>query len=200
MAMTSIDYRDQLLSLLPRGRAWTRSLFSMMAALMHAIGDEFSRVEQRADDLQEESDPRTTVEMIDDWERALGLPDACSNTIAPTLEERRAAVVGKYLGVGGHNIPYLISVASRMGFEVSIIDKITPYHYEIVVPGVEAQRLSVGVGAGHQVGSPLRSYGNEQALECAFMRLNQAHTVPTFTYGAAADYSITYNYEVQRHA
>jgi len=199
--MSAIDYRDQLLNLLPRGLAWTRSVTSVMAALMHAVGDEFARLHQRALDLLEESDPRTTTELLPDWERNLAVQDRCSNDVDPSIEERRAIVTGNYLGIGGHNIPYLISVASRMGFDISIVDGVTPHHYEIVVPGVEVQRLSVGVGPGHQVGEPLRTYGTEKTLECIFMtKLNQAHAVPTFTYGAAADYSITYDYEVQLNA
>jgi len=201
MAINATNYRDMLLNLLPRGIAWARSVTSNMASLMLAIGDEFARLHQRALDLLEESDPRTATEMLPDWERNLADQDSCSNEVAASIEERRAVVTGNYLGVGGHNIPYLISVASRMGFDITIVDGVIPNHYEILVPAVEAQRLSVGVGPGHQVGEPLRTYGAEKALECIFIsKLNQAHAVPTFTYGAAADYSITYNYEVQRNA
>lgn len=200
MGMTATDYRDQLLNLFPRGRAWARDITSTLAMLCHAIGDEFARLDQRAEDLLEEYDPRTTTELIGEWESALGQPDGCSNTANPTITERRAAVVGRYLGVGGHNIPFLISVALKMGFVITIIDKITPHHYQIKIPGTEINRLSVGEGSGHQVGGPLVIHGDEQALECVFMRLNQAHAVATFTYGALEDYSITYTYEVQKNA
>lgn len=184
MGISAEDYRDQLLNLFPRGRAWARNITSTMAKLCHAIADEFARLDQREDDLMEEADPRTSSELLTDYERVLNLPDTCSNTINPTIEERRAAVVGRYLGIGGHNIPYLISVASRMGYTIDIIDKVTPHHYEINVHDVPITRLSVGEGAGHTVGTALRTYGDEQALECVMMRLNQAHAVPTFTYEA----------------
>jgi len=200
MGITVESYRDALLNLLPRGRAWARDITSTMAALMFAIADELFRVHGRAADLLQETDPRTTTEMIDAWERVLGLPDECSNTVSPTIDERRAAVVGRYLGVGGHNIPYLVSVASRMGFAITIVDKVTPHHYEIKVPGVTVTTLKAGAGPGHRAGYPLRIYGTEIALECVIVRLNQAHAIPTFTYNAAQDYSYTYNYEVQRYA
>ena len=200
MGLTAADYRNQLLNLLPRGRAWARDITSTMAAFMHAIGDEFALLHERARVLiEEESNPLSAVETIDDWEKSLGLPDACSSA-APTLAERQAAAAGRYYGNGGHSIPYLIDVALQMGFVITIVDKVTPHHYEVKVPGVEAVRLSVGEGPGHTVGEPLRTYGDEIALECVLMRLHQSHTVATFTYGGTESYSVTYTYQEQNRA
>jgi len=200
MAINASNYRDQLLALLPRGRAWTRDITANLAAFMHAIGDAFYALHQRVMLLIEvESNPAKAVELLPEWEAAHGLPDTCSNA-SPTIAERQAAVAGRHYGNGGHNIPYLVEVAKQMGFTITIADKVTPHHYEIKVPGVEATVWSVGEGAGHSVGEPLRTYGDEKALECVFMRLNQAHAVPTFTYGATEKYSITYTYKEQLYA
>ena len=41
--------------------------------------------------LIDESDPRSTLEMLNDWERAFGLPDSCTDA-ADTLAERQNAL------------------------------------------------------------------------------------------------------------
>lgn len=92
------DYRWRGLALLPPGRAWPR--FGLLGTLVQALTDEFSRVARRARDLVEEADPRTTRELLTDWERVLGLPDCSAPT---TLQGRRDAATAKLRAALGHD-------------------------------------------------------------------------------------------------
>lgn len=196
MGMTADDYRRQLAALLPPGPAWPRAADTTLGRLLAAFADEFARVDARAADLLEEIDPRTTIELIADWERVTGLPDACVN-VAQTLQERRNAVVARLTALGGAHFQYWIDLAASLGFTAVITDSVTVHHWELAVTNFEAQRLSVGEGPGHQVGEPLRSYGaDDLALECLVLRLHPAHAVVTFTYGATGSYSVTYTKEL----
>lgn len=87
------------LDLLPRGLAWDREdpqLLAIVAAQM----TELSRVDLRAEALEDELDPHKTFALIEDWLTELGLPECAP---LETLEAKRAAVLAKLLAEGGHN-------------------------------------------------------------------------------------------------
>jgi hypothetical protein len=75
------DYAQMLLSLLPQGVAWSRDVGTVMVRGLWGLAQYWGFVDGRAADLLErESDPRQTVELLPDWERAWGLPDRASPT------------------------------------------------------------------------------------------------------------------------
>ena len=73
----SADYLSQLLALQPPGAALPREPESVWVRLLAALADGFERVDARSNDLVRESDPRSCIELITDWERVCGLPGAC---------------------------------------------------------------------------------------------------------------------------
>lgn len=84
-------YRRALQALLPPGSIWRRDLNGILAELLLAAGDEMARVDARGVDLLNEADPRTTKELLPDFERVLGLPST------GTLDARRAIVTALLL-------------------------------------------------------------------------------------------------------
>lgn len=79
-----------LLRHLPEGVAWIawRMPGKVARRLMNALADGYEAASQALCDLALELDPRTTDQMIGDWETAVSLPDACL-PVATTLAERR---------------------------------------------------------------------------------------------------------------
>ena len=65
----SADYLSQLLALQPPGAALPREPESIWVRLLAALADGFERVDARSNDLVRESDPRSSIELITDWER-----------------------------------------------------------------------------------------------------------------------------------
>lgn len=121
----SDKYRQMLQRLLPRGPAWTREPGSQLTALLQGLAVEAQRVEDRALALIEEADPRTTTELIDDWERVCGLPGDCT---APTaIADRRALVVQKLLGHGDPNLAFWQEQAEALGFTFGSIEEYRPF-------------------------------------------------------------------------
>lgn len=197
MGMSSDSYRKQLQGLLPRGLAWPRDMMAGLTSILQAIADELARVDRRGDDLMREANPRTTVEMLPDWERAFGLPDPCITTSDEmTQAERRNILMARITGIGGQSREYFIGVAADLGYVISI-DEFRPFRAGISVAGdpltngdwvftwrVNAPPVTIipflaGAGAA---GEPLRTWGNEQ-LECTLSRLKPAHTILQFAYG-----------------
>lgn len=91
MALSAEAYARMLRHMLPPGKLWRHDADSVLSKVLLASADELSRVDQRALDIIEEADPRTTDELLPDFERVLGL------VAEGTLDERRARVVSLLL-------------------------------------------------------------------------------------------------------
>jgi len=109
-----------LQALLPPGLAWVRDVDTILTSFVRAISYSFARVRRRALDLIEEIDPRTTYEMLEDWERVYGLPDECAQPT--TLSGRRAALQGKMLGNVDPNKENIEATATELGYDILIYE------------------------------------------------------------------------------
>ncbi|MFL1552509.1 putative phage tail protein [Pseudomonas sp. D47] len=106
------DFQQQLMNLLPQGRAWPRD--GEDAALMSAWADEMYRIEQRGWKLLEQWDPRTTDELFEDWERFFELPGT------GTEEQRRQALIAAWLAGGTLSRPEIAGILDRLGIRATI--------------------------------------------------------------------------------
>ncbi len=73
--------------LLPPGKVWKLIPASILSKVFLAAGDELERVDGRGQTLIDESDPRTAVEMLAEYERVLDLPSTGTDA------ERQARIV-----------------------------------------------------------------------------------------------------------
>lgn len=195
MGLTATDYLAQLQALLPQGPAWPRDADAELTRLLTAWADELARVDGRTLDLVEEADPRTTAELLADWERVVGLPDPCVAALAATqtTAQRRAALVGKLTTIGGQSAAYYIALAASLGYAITVTEftlhdvEDDVEHALTAAPWqfawqVNAAQDTVGVLAvTDTVEDPLAWWGNE-LLECVISRLKPAHTHVLFAY------------------
>lgn len=195
MGMNGDQYAEQLDALLPQGLAWPRESDARMRALTRGLAEEFARVDARGDDLLREVLPNTTVEMLEDWERAAGLPDTCVAT-TQTLQERRNAILSRLANTGGQSRAFFIELAAYLGFTITITE-FRPFMagigragdalygeewrhaWRVNAPQTTIIAFRAGLSAA---GEPLRKWGNE-LLECVFNRVKPAHSVLLFGYG-----------------
>ena len=114
------DYAQQFLKLLPTGQAWPKDPGSVLVRVCQGLVDYFGFVDSRAGDLLErESDPRKTIELLPDWERAWGLPDPCFPS-ATTIGERQRMLVMFMTWLGGQSRAYFKKVAEFVGYTIEI--------------------------------------------------------------------------------
>ncbi len=193
--MNADRYREQLQALLPPGRAWPREPAAVLTQLLDALAQEFARVDTRALSLLDEADPRTTTELIEDWERMLGLPDYCT-ALAGTIAGRRGAVTAKLTASGYQTPAYYTGAAAALGYQIGI-EEFMPYESGHLVNGVEVTPAQwpyvwrvhapdttvTEFTCNSPCTEPLRSWGNDQ-LECLIKRLKPAHTHTLFAYTA----------------
>ena len=191
--MTAAQYRAQLQALLPQGAAWPRGGDAQLTALLDAMAAEMARLDARGDALVDEADPRTTYELLPDWERVAGLPSACTAGVAQTVAERRDALVGRLTERGGQSIAYFVALAAKLG-------------YTVTITAHRARRCGVAIGTAfggtdwqfvwdvnsalntvrkRACGSPCgEAFGVWQntTLECVINDDKPAHTVVRFVY------------------
>lgn len=196
MRANADQYVRQQQSLLPPGAAWSRDPGSTLTAVLRIFADTWARLHNRALDMLEEADPRTTLEILSEWERVAGLPDPCFGT-EQTIQERRAALVSKLTARGGQSRDYFIQVARALGYEVTTTEY-RPFRadlssaedpccddewwfvLQINAPETTIREFAADISFAEE---PLRKWGNEP-LECTIQRYAPAHTIVKFTYGA----------------
>lgn len=203
---SALAYQAQLAALLPHGRAWPREDGSTLMQLAHAKAEELARIDGRVSDLLEEVDPRTTLELLDDWERVAGLPDSC--IAAPdSIAERRAAIQSRITAIGGQTIGYFVDLAATIGFAITI-DEFRPFRIGSDVGDrlcgegwahvwrVNVQPPAADAGFGltiryfrvgqSAVGERLVGFGSLD-LECIIRRAAPAHSTVIFAYDIDPD-------------
>lgn len=193
-------YAAQLGKLLPRGAAWTFPVDGTFAGLLLALADEMARADARGVDLFEEMDPRTTQELLADWERVAGLPDSCTGAPDSTAE-RQAALHQKLTSTGGQNAVFYTDVAAKLGYvieieehrpcaigmpcDVPINDQDWAFAWTVHVQPPEGWYDSSMEIAAAKIGDPvgirLRGWGSLD-LECVISRERPAQTIVLFTY------------------
>lgn len=176
----------------PQGFAWEGEKFKQV---VDAFAVEFWRAQGRFDDfLCRESDPKQTLELIEDWEKMLGIPDECT-VPGTTIEERRAQICQKLVATGGSSFEYYEQIAAALGFEVTVSDykpfvagsltgdKLTndpiwTHRWLVTAP---ADTFTVFKAGREKCGDKLVEVGNE-TLQCTFEKLKPAHTEVLFSF------------------
>ena len=197
---TGDDYLNVLADLLPVGAAWPRDYDSHFMQLLAGFCQIFGTIDQRIIDFfVRESDPRTTRELLADWERAFGLPDECTAE-ALTIEDRINALLVKMTMVGDQSRQFFINVAKQLGYEIDIqefspfqvgISNVGNTDYQIGTPDIRffwavklfKTRLSwFRAGSGQTGVDPHVRIGLASDLECLLRRWKPAHTEIIFDY------------------
>lgn len=198
--MTATAYRKQLQALLPFGIVWPRRPDATLTKLLDGIAEELARVDSRADDLLSNAFPAGALEMLPDWERIVGLPDACSTELANTIAERRKNVVSKLTERGGCSRAWFIAFAAKLGYTIEI-DEFRPfiagisrcgdrlngapsvrYTWRVRVIGPRYTPFRTGAS---QCGDLLGKITRAEDLECQLKRRKQAHTNLIVSYEGA---------------
>ena len=187
------DIQQAMMRLLPRGRIWRRDPGSNLAALFLALAPTYVRNMASAAQVLVDANPATTVNLLVEWEKSLGLPDACT-TASPSTEQRQAAVRAKWGGRGSLTIAYFIALAANLGYAVTI-EEFTPFTVDLPVdlpllddewafiwhvtaPAIVTFYFSVDESS---VDDPLEDYDSGE-LVCRFKADAPAETIVFFTF------------------
>ncbi len=177
----ALGYRDGLLDV-------------VLASVAERVGD----AEIGAEALMAETDPRSAVNLLSDFERVLG-PDPCGRDLDPlSIGDRQRLAHQRWTATGGQSIPYMISVAEKLGVSITIEEfwpsksgglragqRLRPdgsqFVYRVNIPGlITVVKFRAGVSvAGDRLGNFKISN-----IECELRRIRPGHTDIVFQYGA----------------
>jgi uncharacterized protein YmfQ (DUF2313 family) len=197
MDLTTEDrYLSHLRQLLPQGTAWEDS--PELVSVLSFVASRLSAIHNQAIALLDEADPRTTRQLLAEWESFAGLPDSCSRNRATTLQERRSTLWQRLTGRGGQSIAFFQKIAERLGYSVTILPHGRPFicgrsrcgqilggsklqnlHWRVTVHGPRITNFRTGAS---RCGESLGKISRAEDLECLFRRLMPAHTVLVFAY------------------
>lgn len=193
------DYGWDLMALLPVGDAWPRQAGTTLQLFTEGMGQEWGRVDAAAWMLVDtEAHPDSTYRLLAEWETMAGLPNPC--VVEPlTIAERRAALVERLTAEGGQSRAYFITLAARLGYEISITEQAPfmcglsqcgggdqigsveiAFHWWVSVSDSRVTWFQAGIG---QCGrDPFARIARASDLECVFNQYKPAHTVVHFDY------------------
>ena len=194
MALKTQQYLNMLMSLMPRGKLWDDLQEDPnFIGLFESAAEELAIIDARESDLLNEADPRSTREMLEDWERAYDLPDPCVDGDL-TLEQRLDSLYAKVINKGGQSIDYFIKLAKSLGYDITITE-FSPYkvndpvnkpiygkNWKFIWRGNAPEVTVTKSTVRSRVNEPLAAWGNER-LECSLSRFKPNHTKLIFSYG-----------------
>lgn len=195
---SSENYKQLLKSLLPKGKAWNNDEGTVLDQLLHAKGDELSRIDNRIVDLLKERDTRLTLELLVDHEYDLGLPDECTE-IGITIQERRNVAHAKFIELGGLNRQYYIDLMDYLGWGSIDIEEFTPFWSGLGASGdacgdqknIFYWKVNIASdpdnwfwfrASSSVAGNRLLRAAGVQGMQCILNRIKPAHTRLIFGY------------------
>lgn len=170
--ITVVEAASALRRLLPPGVAWAAPDGSRLWQYCRALGTRLVAVHQRTLDMISESDPRTAVESLPEWEAMLGLP------ATGTTAQRQSAVTAAWVARGGQTPAYFVALASSGGWTITITEHV-------------GEELRCGVAqCGDEMASEAGSYtwevtgpvAAQAILEPIITRQKPVHTNVVFTW------------------
>lgn len=197
MSRSEDQVLDELLSLLPPGWLWRRDRDSVIAALLTPLAGGIADVEQMAEDMLREIDPRLAGVCLTDFERVLG-PDPCGrDTSTMSLADRRMLAHQRWTARGGASRAYFIGLAAKRGVAITISENRVTYAGEMVAGDeiIEPPEQFIWIVHLALTEETLFEADEGQAgdrlydliisdIDCDIRRLKPAHTEVVFRYGS----------------
>lgn len=181
LAFGAASYLRQLKSLLPPGVLLNLSPSGVISKTLQATSDELARVDARAIDLLNESDPRTATETIGEWEQVVSLPDEQVPVVPATLAERRTAVTQKWTMRGGQSLTYFAQLCTACGW---VLDSITLS--SVLRAGFRANdrcyEATYAYTINFNLRDPIAGALSTANLERVLRHATHAHMITQFTY------------------
>lgn len=109
-------YRNAAISLLPPGRAFSKSLAQNVSKLLEALSVEWARIHEDAETFYENIFPNSSDAYLADWEEALDLPGKCVSSPG-SVSERQGAVIAKLRGRTSHAQAAFEAAAEALGYD-----------------------------------------------------------------------------------
>lgn len=176
-------WKARAIALLPKGVAWPRINGASLPDVVGAASAEFARVEASTDVYRTEMDPSQTDALLPEWERALGLPDACG--LPSTDDGRRGAVVARLTGGGTNNRAALEAAVLAFTADTTLADVTWHSQFEM---GTDGATMGSPIGSDPWAATATLAIEttdedlDEAGLECVLNDMRRGHALFLFAY------------------
>lgn len=118
---TQNDITNSTAAFMPNGRVFAakHEIDSDLRKFLNGLSKEFFDIDEQINLMSQDHDINETVEFMDRWESAVGIPDDCFDT-NKTLEERRTQVLAKLAKMNLTTEQDFIDLATLFGVNVTI--------------------------------------------------------------------------------
>lgn len=184
---------------------WTGDIFpwapeDLVGAVAEMLAGLLADLEQTAERMMDEVDPRTAVLCLPDFERVLG-PDPCGRDVSTmTLPARQQLAHQRWTARGGQSIAYFVALAAKRGVSITIEEAhvsevgAVETDFELIEPP-EQFIWHVQIPLGAWTDFIVDESGVDELLydfalsdiECDIARAAPAHTRVVFTYLPSED-------------
>lgn len=200
MARDAQTYHTYFTSLLPMGAAFDAQNQKRLTAILSVFGIAFAELDDRINDMMHEALPEAALELLNEWEVEVGLPDKCIGT-PETLKQRRDLIVQRLISRGGQSPQFYITIAKIMGYDITITEhrplicghsrcgtrktgvpteiESIRFHWTVNIADARINDFKAGVS---RCGERLGSFSNASDLQCVFNRIKPSHTIMHFNY------------------
>ena len=156
---------------------------NLLTRLLQCFANELSRIEADAWRLLNETDPGVAVDLLEDWERVLGLPESCFVDRELTIDERqRQAHVKLFQAAQTATRQFYIDYAASLGFTITVETEdlsTAPRRMGVARMGFERMGGSSGDSIFQITIHPGGASDND-FLKCSLNKVKPAHTIITY--------------------
>ena len=189
------EFLQRFSDLPPPGRAFSRDPDTVQAQVFTPPSTALANLHAGAMLLlEQEADPRYTVQLLPEWETDYGLPDPCTPANS-SIPQRRAALLAKIAAQGGQSPAYFVAVAAAMGYTITITEgqpsrfgsrfgmplagSGLQFVWIVNVPAITVRYFQLGSSAfGERFAT-----ASATDLQCRLNNLKPAHTTLIFNFG-----------------
>lgn len=196
MGLIADDYQEEMRHYLPPGKALDYEEGSVSDNFWMALSKEPARMGAAADAFLDETDPRTCVAMLPDFERNYGLPDDCSPS-QQSVPQRRAALIARVTENFTLTEENIVALAATLGFDVTVTTYKQPRCGKAIcaAPCISLQQestwtvnapadpITYAICGIARCGDRTSSFGFTQ-LECVMNEVNSAFLFVSFNFGS----------------
>lgn len=157
----------------------TGSAGNLLRRILSTMASELVRFEDDGWRLINETDPGVSTDLLEDWERVLGLPESCFQDQALSIEERQRQAHAKLFDTYKTTTEqFYVDYAETLGFVVTVTElpsATTPRRLGVARMGVER----MGGRGGYSIleVTVISGTSDQDLLECAFAKVKQAHVI-----------------------
>jgi uncharacterized protein YmfQ (DUF2313 family) len=176
------DFLAAFLRLFPRGRAWSAltATGTVIYQVCNALMPTYVRSYYAAANLLVDGFPATSVDLLPQWQAALGLPNACT-PLGATLAQQQAQVVAQFIAGSGATPAYFIALAALYGYTITIVEGAPATRTWTVHSSSIAPPLIFRAGR-NRAGDRLETVSANSQLECILNAVKPADTNLVFSF------------------